>query len=103
MTLILEINEKIRHEGYCVLKDHRMELIFDHASDMGLKIQRLHSFARLHHWHVKVQNHGHSALFYAWHGTAPGGNMRSVSKASQVADLKLRRVPEGRLGQHGVN
>ena len=63
VTLILEISERIRSEGFCLLNDRRIELIYNHAPDLQLKIQRLQSFARLHHWQVTVRNHGHSAVF----------------------------------------
>ena len=63
VALIAEINQGIREKECYLLHDRRIELILDHAHDLEMKVQRLRSFARLHHWHVEVHNHGRTALF----------------------------------------
>jgi len=63
VALIAEIIQGIKENECYLLHDRRIELILDHADDLQMKIQRLRSFARLHHWHVEVHNHGRTALF----------------------------------------
>jgi hypothetical protein len=64
VLLITEINENIRNKGCYLLRDRRIELIFDHAPNPELRIQRLRSFAKLHHWKAKIDQLGRSVLFY---------------------------------------
>jgi hypothetical protein len=64
VLLITKISENIRNKGCYLLADRRIELIFNHAQGQRLKMDRLRSFAHLHHWQVEIRHHGHSALFY---------------------------------------
>ena len=74
VLLITQISENIRNKGFYLLADPRIELIFNHAQGQRLKLQRLRSFAKLHHWQVKICHHGHSALFYPPHHPPHGMN-----------------------------
>jgi len=64
VVLVKEISENVRNKGNYLLNDRRIELIFDHAPDLELKLQRLRSFAKLHHWLVEIHEHGRSVLFF---------------------------------------
>jgi hypothetical protein len=67
VALITVINKSIRNKGYYLLTDRSLKLIFSHASELKLKLKRLRTFAKLHHWQVKIHEPGHSTVLFSPH------------------------------------
>jgi len=67
VALTTKIAKNIRNKGYYLLTDRSKNLIFNHASELKLKLKRLRTFANLHHWLVKIHEQGRSVVFYPPH------------------------------------